>query len=363
MRFCVKCGQRLTDDDIRCPACRMSLRPVESPGSVTSATPRTSGHPSPRSASPSLSGLADRSSRNQSNTHFGHGAISADLRSIDDGNCDTGAETTESRSEPVPVVTVLGVPILRQSHPSPVPESRFTPIEIGVTIPLASGSQRNWDVVSSRAPGKSPSAEGQSNDKPAKASPVPTVELVRQSRTRPQHGLRADLGRSETWIAPFGAMDWRPIPSQAGTAPNETDDLAARNIVVEATAIPKQLGPAHLAKSGPEPTVDAGRSVNPSTDVESLFYTLDSQVFGLPPPSVRSRPTSSAPPASRRSSRSMKRARSSSRWWVVSTAVALSLGAAGYLYYKRAHSQPAFPTPPAPLRLPGSINSALNSGQ
>jgi len=123
-----------------------------------------------------------------------------------------------------------------------------------------------------------------------------------------------------------------PFPKGGRTDSEEPAPLANRGQAHSPSAAP-QAGRQNVPSY---PPAEDARNSRASTDVESLFYCIDSQILGLPLPSVRDgQPPSSFPPQSRRSSRNMRRVSrlKRSHWILVIALVAIS-GVAGVVVSK-----------------------------
>jgi hypothetical protein len=359
MRSCPRCGQALTQDDIRCPSCRTSTRhsdgqslsvsvnkpPRDSDGQRPNlplgidpnqplqldALGRTktllghgvelpnvgngsSGSAPPNSKGPSEIVVLGDESQSSDNR------VGADSNSPDRGSTPAPNSADQRRIEPAPMVTVLGVPIPRSPSSKPSqPTGPWQPINAAATLNISGDNNPlkktltggSWNSAPQTTRGVAPSSPVLAPE--GRYDPTQTLQGFRSidvDSERPykdQQGsnrLRSS-GRPGPWVS--------ENPGGSVVAPYNADTRFRDQIPPNGTSNgePNVAGSPKLLPAGypvnpaatPMGSVHQRPHTLPTQEVESLFYYLDSQVLGLPPPSRASgAPNSSSPPASTRSS-------------------------------------------------------------
>jgi hypothetical protein len=359
MRSCPRCGQALTQDDIRCPSCRTSTRYSDGQSLSTSVnnSPRDSDGPRPNlPLGIDLNQPLQLDALGRTKTLLGHGveptyvgnasggsaqpiskgpreivsledeSQSFDNRAAVEGNSTDRRSTPtpnsadQRRIEPTPMVTVLGVPIPRSpsSRPSQ-PAGPWQPANVAATINISGENNPlkktltggSWNSAPQTSRGVAPSSPAFSPE--GRYDPTQTLQGFRSVDIDAERSHKDQQGsnrlRSSGRPGPWGSEN----PSGSVVAPNNADSRFRAQVPLDGSSngdplvagSPKLLSAAYPANPTVSPKGSSHQRSHtlPTQEVESLFYYLDSQVLGLPPPSrAGGAPNSSTPPASTRSS-------------------------------------------------------------
>jgi hypothetical protein len=289
MRSCPRCGQALTLDDIRCPSCRTTLRPSDA---------RTSSKPCPdpsQSSTPTkLSQLTDPEltqpnsptplGERRTKTLVGHGNVAFPAENTADRGWTPppSNRSSNARIEPLPVVTVLGVPIPRS--PSSRPGS--------ISNPPTSGRLNH---VSDAPRDATQTIQGHRNvfREPDYDSNESTRSKRLISKDEPSNGSVEALNSA-------ASLRTTITNPPAFSSPTENSNPSVDGSEHIDHPSPRLLNASNQPSTPPRDSTGSHRVYDPVTEVDSLFYYIDSQVLGLPPPSRGSSSISAAPPDSQR---------------------------------------------------------------
>jgi hypothetical protein len=389
MRSCPQCGQALTLDDIRCPSCRISTRP---PDAGASSTPTTNPGRGSEQAPPNQSLRSDGSQPlyaeplGRTKTLLGHRSVPPNSNEPTNGGGTPGAVDTlergwtpapynanDSRIEPAPMVTVLGVPIPRAPNSRPsYPIGTWQPsMEPGSTgnVPTdaSQATQKPIENTPSYGQEQSPRVIGPSTRPITPQETTQTLQGFRSIDIEPDAHAKESSGSKR--LRPSG----RPVPWPTDSPDGYVASRATTNVrqrdpgTIDDDAVKDQPGipsPKLLNAQNQSSAPATGKgSVHPRSlnaqppDVESLFYYLDSQVLGLPPPSRIGNATqsssppasvrSNAPPGSKRPSRKVEAIRAIRRRQILVAIVAV-VAAIAVLALSQLHRNPSKSSMPQP---------------